>query len=183
MRRGLVAALTVSAGLWLAAPAWAFSCGAMYLQDVLDDPAVVSVVEARRVLTAPGLIPGVSGGRDVVEPLTGWGARSANWARPSAEGSFVYPECLEVSQATTVLIVQRELEPGPNLVDATAITDELRQSLDTRFGTRVEAATDHNLVPAVLAATWQWIALVTAVIAIALDRTVRRKRTAVNGQR
>lgn len=168
---------------WLssASPAWAFSCSAIYLEDVLDDPAIVSVVEARRVLSVPGLIPGVSGGKDVVEPVAGWGDLDHDWESPIATGSFVYPDCLDVSQAAVVLIVQRELEPGPTLVEATAITDDFRQRLDTRFGT--EAASDHSLVPAVLAATWQWIALVTAAIAIALGRTVRRKRSTVNGQR
>lgn len=170
---------------WLASasPAWAFSCAAVYLEDVLEDPAIVSVVEARPRLSVPGLIPGVSGGKDVVEPVTGWGDLGDDWDRPGAEGAFVYPDCLDVSEASVVLVVQRELEPGPTLVDATVMTDDLRRDLDARFGAGVEAATDHSLIPAVVAATWQWISLVTAAIAIALGRTVRRKRSTVNGQR
>jgi hypothetical protein len=178
MRRSLGFMVGLVVCLSWAAPAWAFSCGAMYLEDVLGDPAVVSVVEAQRVLSVPGLIPGVSGGRDVLEPVAGWGDLDDDWANPSTSGSFVYPECLDVSEVSSVLIVRRELDPGPNLVDATAITDEFRQSLDTLFGTGVEAATGRSLVPTVLAATWQWIALAATVSTVAV-RARRKWRVTV----
>ncbi len=169
-------AIALAGWLSAASPAWALSCAAVYLQDLENDPAVVSVVEARRVLSVPGLIPGVSGGRDVLQPVAGWGDAGDAWANPSASGSFVYPECLDISEAGTVLIVERELDAGPILVDATEITDAFRQSLDTRFGDAAQAATNHSLVPALLAATWQWIAL-TAAVALAVRARRRRRAT------
>jgi len=71
MRRGLVIVMALSGWLVSASPAWALSCADVRFEDVLDDPAIVSVIEARRVLSVPGLVPGVSGGKEVVEPVAG----------------------------------------------------------------------------------------------------------------
>jgi hypothetical protein len=177
MRRSLGFMVALVVCLSWAPPAWALSCAAFYLEDVLDDPSIVSVVEAQRVLSVPGLIPGVSGGKDIVEPVTGWGDLNASWEHPRAEGSLIYPDCLDMSQASSVLMVERELYPGPILVDATAITDDVRRALDARFGPGAQAASDRSLVPAVLAATWQWIALMAAA-ALAV-RAWRRRRATV----